>query len=48
MAGQVSITIGTPAATVRSNASASMTPSWNHTASRTHLDGLVGELAGGL
>ena len=32
MAGQVSITIGTPAATVRSNASASMTPSWNHTA----------------
>ena len=32
MAGQVSITIGTPAAVVRRNASASTTPSWNHTA----------------
>ena len=31
MAGQVSITIGTPAAVVRSNASSSITPSWNHT-----------------
>ena len=32
IAGQVSITIGTPAATVRSKAASSMTPSWNHTA----------------
>ena len=48
MAGQVSITIGTPAATVRSNASASMTPSWNHTARAPDRDGLVGELAGRL
>ena len=31
MAGQVSITIGTPAAVVRANASSSTTPSWNHT-----------------
>ena len=31
MAGHVSITIGTPAATVRWNASSSTTPSWNHT-----------------
>src|SRR6185436_17722204 len=31
IAGQVSITIGTPAALVRSNASWSITPSWNHT-----------------
>ena len=31
MAGQVSITIGTPAAMVRSKAASSMTPSWNQT-----------------
>ena len=31
IAGQVSITIGTPAARVRSKASWSITPSWNHT-----------------
>ncbi len=31
IAGQASITIGTPAARVRSNASRSRTPSWNHT-----------------
>jgi hypothetical protein len=29
--GQVSITIGTPAAVVRSNAASSTTPSWNQT-----------------
>ena len=32
MTGQVSITIGTPAAVVRAKASWSTTPSWNHTA----------------
>ena len=32
MAGQASITIGTPADVVRRNASASTTPSWNQTA----------------
>src|SRR3954449_12398881 len=32
MAGQVSMTMGTPAAVVRAKASSSITPSWNHTA----------------
>ena len=46
ISGQVSITIGTPAAVVRSKAASSITPSWNHTPSRTDRDRLIGELAG--
>ena len=48
MAGQVSITIGTPAAVVRSKAASSITPSWNHTPFAPIGHGLVGELAGRL
>ena len=48
IAGQVSITIGTPAAVVRSNAASSITPSWNHTPFAPDGDRLVGELAGRL
>ena len=40
------MTMGSPAAVVRRNASASTTPSWNHTAARPDRDRLVGELTG--
>ena len=42
------MTIGTPAAVVRRNASSSITPSWNHTALAPDRDRLVGELPGRL